>query len=305
MWTKPFLWSTVLLAAASPAPPASPGPVRVLVLLSHESPAYREAADGLRAHLWARGVVAELDVRVVPSAGEPIRQRQAPNPDLVVALGTPAAGAAARQLAAIPLVAVTLRQSELAKLGSATGIYLEFPPDTEFRWMRRILPQARRVGVVYNPAENQSMVARAVLVAEGLGLRLTLRPVESRTKIPDALASLANEVDVLLGVADTLALAPETARAFLLFGFRQRIPFVGLSEAWVRAGALYALDRDWEDIGRQCGELAEQILAGRPTGSLGPAPPRKVLYYLNRQTAQTLRLELPDNVLSQAREPAP
>jgi putative ABC transport system substrate-binding protein len=137
-------------------------------------------------------------------------------------------------------------------------------------------------------------------VATGLGLELVSRKVDSRERLPDALASLANDVEVLWGVADTLVLTPETARSFLLFQFRQRIPFSGLSEAWVKAGALYALDRDWTDLGRQCAELAEQVLRGKAPGSIEPVAPRRAILSLNHNTAQTLRIELPRDALRQA-----
>jgi putative ABC transport system substrate-binding protein len=266
----------------------------VAVLLSQESPAYRVAVDGFRAYLKSHGFTAELDVRLLaPQDSEQARQLRARSPDLVLALGAVAAAAAVEQLAPIPVVAITLRRSELAALDAATGVYLEFPPQVELEWLKRMLPRARRIGVVYNRAENAAVIARAEKAAAGLGLVLVPRAVDSRERLPDALASLANEAQVLWGIADTLVLTPETARSFLLFQFRQRIPFVGLSDAWVGAGALYALDRDWTDLGRQCAELAEQILRGRAPSSLPAAPPRRVLYSVSRRTAETLRLELP------------
>ena len=53
-------------------------------------------------------------------------------------------------------------------------------------------------------------------------------------------------------------MTPQTAEPILLSTLKNKIPLVGLSSSWVKAGALYALDRDYVDIGLQSGELAGQ-----------------------------------------------
>src|SRR3989441_13041639 len=129
-----------------------------------------------------------------------------------------------------------------------------------------------------------------------MGLNLFARKVESPKDLPDALDSLNNRADVLWGVADQIVLNPQTVKPILLFSLRNRIPFVGLSATWVKAGALYALDRDYDDIGRQLGEMAGKILQGAAPGALQPASPRKVVYCINRRAAQVFKPGLQDNV---------
>jgi putative ABC transport system substrate-binding protein len=294
------------LMVAAPAPGTREAPVRVAVVMSQESPAYRAALDGFRSFLKSKGLTAVVEVLIAAGDDDLTRQIHDGKPELVLAIGAGAAAVAVRQLAPAPVVAITLRRAELTALEAATGVYLEFPPEVELEWLKKILPRARRVGVVYNRAENAGAVSRASRAAAGLGLELVPRVVDSRERLPDALASLAHEAQVLWAIPDTLVLTPETARSFLLFQFRQRIPLVGLSDAWVKAGSLYALDRDWTDVGRQCGELAEQILKGsRTAGSLDPIPPRRVLYSVNRRTAERIKLDLPPDIARVAREANP
>jgi putative ABC transport system substrate-binding protein len=87
-----------------------------------------------------------------------------------------------------------------------------------------------------------------------------------------------------------------------LFSFRHQIPLIGHSTPWVKAGALYALDRDYTDIGLQCAEMAGKILAGQAASSLPPVPPRKVRYTLNRKTAEQMKLDLPVRAFRDAAE---
>jgi len=193
----------------------------------------------------------------------------------------------------VPIVAgMVLRREDIQQIANATGVYLEFPLGTQFTWLRRLLPQARRVGVCYNPEENQKRVDEASKIAGSMGLELIPRQVSGPQDIPGALESLENWADVLWGISDRVVVTPETAKNLLLFSFRNRIPFVGLSQAWAKAGAFYALDRDYRDIGRQCGELAVQVLAGQSPGSIPPVAPRKVIYFLNQKTADQIKIKI-------------
>jgi putative ABC transport system substrate-binding protein len=105
---------------------------------------------------------------------------------------------------------------------------------------------------------------------------------------------------VLFGIPDKLVLSRNTAKPILLASYRNRIPLVGLSFKWVKAGALYALERDYEDIGTQCGEMAQKILQGAAVTTLPPEPPRKVIYALNRKTIENMNINMPNTLLSNA-----
>jgi putative ABC transport system substrate-binding protein len=191
----------------------------------------------------------------------------------------------------------------LAGATAATGVYLEHGMDTELQWIAQLLPAERRVGILYHSPES---TARAV-VAERLaarGGRITVQTmrVNSANDIPVALAALSQDADVILGLTDSLLFNAETARAILTFSFRERIPVVGPSAGWVRAGAVYALSHDYEDIGRQTGELALRVLGGQRPASLPPVPPRKVTFSVNARTASELRVIVPDLLLRSAEE---
>jgi putative ABC transport system substrate-binding protein len=195
---------------------------------------------------------------------------------------------------------MVLRASDVVRSRQFTGVYLEFPAEVEFRYLERILPGQRRVAVLYNTMQNQQNIEEARRAARSAGLELLARKVSAPSDIPATLQSLSNNADVLWGLADTLVLTRETAGAILLFSLQNRIPFVGLSTPWVKAGAVYALERDYEDIGRQCGELAAALVEGQVPAALAPVAPRKVLYVINRRTAGLLKLTISRDVLQAA-----
>lgn len=280
-------WTGLSLSGPSEAA----GPDTVAVLLSTEAPPFDQVLEGFRDYFEQKNIPVDIDVLHDGLAAE------AQNVKLIFALGSEALVQARARNPDLPIVAgMILRREDLTSLPKTTGVYLEFPVDTQLRWMRRILPEARRIGVVYSRAENMERVANAKRVLEQMGFQLVPQEVSDPRELPAALENLANTADVLWGVNDQVVLNPQTARHILLFSFRNRIPFVGLSNAWSRAGALYSLDRDYQDIGRQCGEMAWRILQGEPTRSISPVPPRKLTYSLNLKAAKRMKLDIPPSV---------
>jgi putative ABC transport system substrate-binding protein len=195
-----------------------------------------------------------------------------------------------------------LSAGEIKRTPNATGVALELPPEVQFQWLRRFLPSAQTVGVLYNPAENSQRIAAASRVAGSMGLKLDALEVGAPRDLPAALETIGKRVDVLWGLPDSVVLTPETAKPVLLFSFRARIPLIGPSATWARAGALYALDWDYQDLGAQCGETMARVLQGASPAGIPVATPRKVLYVVNQRTAQQMKLELPETLLRNARE---
>jgi putative ABC transport system substrate-binding protein len=279
--------------------------VRISVLVSQDAGPYQEALAGFKGTLEKQGVRAVYDIHPLHGkaelAGPELEKAVQTRPSLVFTLGSMASQAAVKQVPELPVIAgMILTAEDLGQASNATSVVLEFPAEMELGWLSRLLPKEKRIGVLFNSSENQGRLEEAARAARKLGLTLELRKLESPRELPAALDSLASEADVLWGIADPVVLNPQTAQPILLFSLRNRIPFVGLSLTWVKAGALYALDRDYADIGAQCGEKALQILSGAKAGSLPSAAPRKATYSVNLKTARQLKVEIPRDLLAGA-----
>lgn len=290
-----------LITLALPADRAVAGG-KIAVLVSSKDAPYGEALKGFQGFL--RKQARETDFEVYELEGNAdnahvaVQKIEQGGVRMVVTLGSLATEAALREISDLPIVAcMVLRTDSLTRAPNATGVGLEFPLETQFSWLQRLLPQARSIGVLYNPDENGRRVEDAARIAKKLGLRLDAQEVDEPQEIPAALNSLSKNADVLWGVADKLALSPLVAKNILLFSFRNRIPFIGLSSTWVKAGALYSLDWDYADIGAQCGELAVRVLEGAPPSSIPPASPRKVMYSLNLVIARQLKIKFSDEIV--------
>ena len=295
----------VTLGACTPVYGADTGE-RIAILVSSAGLPFEEALSGFRGYLAKRGIEADYDVYRLPGDGpmaeQAVQKIKKNGARLIFTLGSAGAEAASRIAPDIPVVAcLVLRSDNLARAPNATGVGLEFPMQTQFRWLQTILPKAKTIGVIYNPDENKKRVEDAARIAHRLGLRLEAFEVQTPRDVPSALTALSKRADVLWGLADTLTLSPELAKYMLLFAFRNSIPFIGPSDAWVRAGALYSLEWDYQDLGVQCGEMALRILQGTPASAIPPATPRKVLYTVNLKTAQQMKIAIPEQITKRAR----
>jgi len=277
-----------------------------LLISSNEAP-YKAAVSGFNGYLAKQGIQAGFEVYALDGdaakAGPAIEKIKTSGSRLIFTLGSLATEAAIKEISDIPIVAcLVLRTDSLKNAENATGVGLEFPFETQVEWLQRILPQAKGVGVLYNPEENQKRVERAVRLAQKAGLHLEAQEVRTPQDIPAALNKLSKRADVIWGMADSLVLSPTIGKNVLLFSFRNNIPCIGPSAAWVKAGALYSLDWDYEDLGAQCGEMAQKVLGGADPASIPATAPRKVLYTLNLFTARQMKITLPDELVHGARQ---
>lgn len=276
----------------------------VAIVISEMTSPYTQVLEGFQETLKAAQSARKLDVFRPQDLDSPevmLGRIRDGGYGLVLALGTPAAEAVLGKTGNIPVVVgMILRADLLAKSKNATGVILEFPVETQIEMLKEFIPEARRIGVLYNPQENREFIGRAEMLIKAAGLELVAQQVRRPQDLPDALGSLESTVDVLWGIPDYVALNPQSVKTILLYSYRNRIPFIGLSESWVEAGALYALDRDYKDIGRQCADVAIKIQEGTPTDSIVPAPPRRIVLSINRKASSHMKLVIPESLLRQA-----
>lgn len=284
---------------------AEGGPI--VIVTSQDTAPYKDLIIGFRQSLASlNGTIALIEEHSLQGdtskASALFKAAKGRRVQLILTVGSLATQAALQDAPDIPTVAgMILGAAELRQSPNATGVVLDFPLETQLQWLQKIAPQAKTIGVLFNPQENRAKIDAATKVAHSLGLRLLTEEVETPQALPYALENLAKQAEIVWGITDQTVLSPQTAEPILLFSFRHRIPFTGLSTSWAKAGALYALDRDYKDVGRQCGEMAVKMLRGTPASALPPSPPRKVFYALNLKTAEHMKMTIPQTLIDGAR----
>ena len=177
-----------------------------------------------------------------------------------------------------------------------TGSSLDIPVETQFRMLHRLVPKARRIGVLYHRQETGAIVEAARAVAARQGLELVAREVERPEGALLAMEALVRDVDAVWSIADSHVFTAETTAALILATLRARVPFFGLSAAQVRSGALLALSADYTENGEQAAELALRVLGGERASAIAPSVPGKVAVTLNLRSARHLGLSIDPDI---------
>ena len=213
-------------------------------------------------------------------------------PTLILSLGTKAAQEAQLYFPDTPLVAtMILNDDVLDPQIPHTGIKLALTPEIQLSWLVKFLPQVKRVGVLYNPEQNSDWIIEAERVARKMDMEIIGVEIHSPRQLQERLTIISNNADALLAIPDQTVYSGRTAKEVLLFSYRNRIPFVGLSSSWVKAGALYALEVDYEHLGLLCAEKAKKIIEGQLADTIPLSSPTMVTYTINERTEKYLRLE--------------
>lgn len=273
--------TAALLVTLAALPALANAAPRVLVLSPDDSPQLRAALAGLREALGATPI-EEIAADADPGARLKAAAREG-NDVALIALGPQAAARAAR--AAPGLATVDCMAAQTAP--DAQAVPADVPGDQQVLWLKRLLPRARYIALLYDPARNAARVESLAASLRRADLNPLPVAVPSPAMLPAALGRLPGAVDAILAVPDATVYAPQAAKSLLLFSFRHKLPLVGTSESWVKAGALYALAWDYREVGAYCGRLALRRLQGEDAAAPAPPRPRVVV---NGRTAELLRL---------------
>jgi len=278
---------------------------RVVVLTSARVEEYEEAIRGFK------GAIGDQIVAVYDMDGDLDRGRKQlveieakEKPDLIFVVGIWALQAVVSRPTATPVVyAMVLNPPTVigADAKNITGASINVPVEQQIWLFKQLGPQIKRVGVVFNRAKTGYLVRRAQSVARDEGLELVTREINTAKEAIGALESLQDGIDALWLVPDETVLSQTVVQQMLLISFRRKIPLLGLTDRHAQMGALFALSfASGEDIGRQAGELAQAILAGRPVTDVPYTNARKWYLTVNLRVAQKLGLEIPPTVRARA-----
>ncbi|MEA5112737.1 MAG: ABC transporter substrate-binding protein [Geobacteraceae bacterium] len=271
----------------------------VLVIQSLRISPYNEALAGFRAALEAKARGARYAVLRVNEADQAIRERK---PDLILAIGTEALRKG-KKYQHIPLIHLMVLNphSILHNERNVTGVSMAISPEKQLQAIRKVLPDARRIGVIFDPDKSGAYVKKAMSSARALRMEIRPREVTSPREVADSLHAMKGTVDAIWMIPDTTAITPDTIETMMLFSVRNGIPVCSFSAKYVGAGALMSLDASPFDMGRQAGEMAARILSGARAADLQTAEVEHPVLTVNETVLRKLRLKMSDDVRARAR----
>jgi len=266
---------------------------RVVILSNNNNSAHQQVVSEFKTSLAQK----LPDTKILSDTGV----NASPTPKLVLALGRKALDLAKLRFPQTPLLACLAWDNNFFKHNTnTTGIVLQHTIKQQFKWHKRILPHIKRIGILYSPKHNKDWVKRAKTEAKRQGLKLIAIAVNSGQELPASLNAIKRQAGSIMAITDPVVYSRKTAKAVLLFSFRNRLPFIGLSETWAKSGALYALDWDYAALGTQCAKMAGRILTGTKIQQVAPQKPDNSLYIINMKTVKHMKLSIKQKYIDNA-----
>jgi len=266
----------------------------ILCLRSGNLGPYNDAVDGFKKELTAKGIEYEFLDFGVNYKHDPEKIR----PDLVLAVGSKALETAIQQLKNCKIVCMMVINPKV-QASKVQGTSLDLPPERIFKILKKILPKTRKVAVLYNPEQTRELIELSMSKAENSGMELVPVKVSGSEDVYAAVRSIIGKVDALWMVPDTTIYNSETSRDVLLVSLREKLPVIGLSPMYVKAGALFALSCDYSDIGSQTAAIAINILNNTLSPDIGIEPPLKDILSINLITADRIGVKIPESLITE------
>jgi len=195
------------------------------------------------------------------------------------------------------------RENHLQHPPYMTGYGSLAPVEDAFKMARQLNPGLKRVGLVWDPSEANSVVTTTIAraVCAKLGITLIEANAENSTAISDAIGS------VITRQADAVWISPDLVAAHGLDlivskARTARIPVFTSVPRKQPTGALFELGANYFAIGHTAGLLAADVLDGKSPASVPVENYMPVTLQVNKLALKNLRDKwtVPDSVLAQA-----
>ena len=291
------------------------GPQRIGIVQIVEHPALDSAREGFLAGLAASGF-GEADVTVdfrsaqgdFSTAAAISQQFVSNRMDLILAIATPTAQAAAYATDSIPVMFTAVTDPIAAGLvdsievpgANVTGTSDMTPVAGQLELLLQLAPNAKRVGVLYNPGEVNSVVQvdLAQVVADALGLTLVKGGVNSSAEVYQAAQALVGRVDALYVPTDnTVASAIQSV---IMVAEDAKLPLVVGEDTMVLQGALATVGINYYNLGYQTGIMAAQVLNGADPATMPVGYQKDLALVINLQAAEKMGVVVSDDLKASA-----
>jgi putative ABC transport system substrate-binding protein len=228
--------------------------------------------------------------------------------DLVLAVATPAAQAAAQAITDVPVLFTAVTDAEEAGLvdtndepgGNVTGTSDLNPVDEQLQLVKELKPDAETVGIVYSSGEvnSQVQVDLAKESAKELGVEIKEATIANSSELAQAVNSLG-KVDAyyvptdnnVVSAVSTMVQAAEKNKALL----------VGSEAGQVEQGAAITRGIDYTKLGEQTGQMALKILQDDQKPAELPVETSSNLeLVVNPEAAKAQGAEIPQDLIDEA-----
>lgn len=228
--------------------------------------------------------------------------------DLVLAIATSAAQAAANVIDDIPILITAVTDPEDAMLvdsnespgGNLTGTSDLTPVREQMELLKQLVPEAATVAILYTSSETNSVFQAnlAKAAAEDLGLVVVESTISSSNEIQQVVESVIDSCDAIYIPTDN-TFASAMANVTMVTE-QAGMPVIVGEENMVYGGGLATVGINYYNLGYQTGEMAVRIIKdGADPAEMPIEYQADVAISINTDMAETLGITIPDGLAAE------
>lgn len=275
--------------------------------------------EGFLAGLAEEGIIEgeNLEIMYVNAQADPSTAGLAANNfvakkvDMICAIATPSAMTAynAAMNTDIPVIytAVTdpveagLANADGTSVGNVTGTSDALAVDAQLKMIREILPNAKKIGIIYTTSEANSIssIAKYEELAGQYGFEIVSTGVTAVSEVALAAADLVSKVDCITNLTDNTVVS--ALQTVVEAANNKNIPVFGSEVEQVKAGCVAAMGLEYFELGKQTGIMAAKVLKGEAKASeLSFEIIDEPRLYVNYAVAEKVGVVLPETYKEEA-----
>ena len=315
---KKLPWMTLgaLTIAVAAIAPASAQTKSVSVTAIVEHPALDAVRDGAKDALKAAGFEEGKNLKWeyqsaqgnTGTAAQIARKFIGDNPDVIIAIATPSAQAVVAATKTVPVVFSAVTDPVAAKLvpswepshTNVTGVSDLLAMDKQIELIKKIVPNLKRLGIVYNPGEANSVVVVKELkeLLPKMGITLVEASAPRSVDVSSAGRSLVGKVDAIYNSTDNNVVS--AYESLVKVAQEAKIPLIAADSDSVKRGAIASLGVNYRDLGEQTGRMVARILKGEKPGDIKPEVSTKLELFVNPGAAERQGVKLSEDFIKSA-----
>lgn len=229
----------------------------------------------------------------------------AKKPDMLLAIGTPAAQAVAKVITDTPVLVTAVTDPADAKLvksneapgGNVSGTSDKTPVKEQIQMLKTLVPNLETVGLLYSSSETNSklQIEWAKAACEELGLKYQEFTASNSNEVQQVSQSMVGKVQGVYIPTDNLMAS--NMKNVTSVTTRNKIPVIPGAVGMVTDGGTCSVGLNYEKLGYQTGQMAVKLLKGEAKIGEMPIEYQDTLdIYYNSEAAAQMGLVFPESI---------
>ncbi|AMD94296.1 ABC transporter substrate-binding protein [Leptotrichia sp. oral taxon 847] len=215
--------------------------------------------------------------------------------DLVFGIATPSAQQLANNITDIPVLFSAVTDPASAKILNSNVTGTSDKVDNVSQQLDLLLklnPNVKKIGILYNPSEQNSLVQIAEIQkrAKEKKLEVVLQGITNFGELAQATKNLLTQVDALYLPTDNLVVSGMQLITSEAINAKKIV--VVSENSSVEIGALFTMGIDYYELGKRTGQMAVDILNGKPVSQVPFETSKQLKLYVNKKTAKALGIDI-------------